>query len=83
MSDIPDDIRATAESLVDPVVCSCNYDRATAIIAEALMAERENCAKIAEGMPWQIDVSPDHVRGLKGSDVAAAIRSPDNAAGKQ
>jgi len=34
----------------------------------------ERCAKVAEEMPNMVAIGPKHVRGLRGSDVAAAIR---------
>ncbi len=42
---------------------------------------RERCAKAAEKMPGLLKISADHVRGLRGSDVAALIRTlPDTPA---
>ncbi len=41
----------------------------------AAEAEREACAKLADEMPWFVETSPKHIRGIKGSDVAIAIRA--------
>ena len=43
--------------------------------AEQVRAEREACAKIAEEMPHMLPMGEKHMRGLKGIDVAAAIRA--------
>jgi hypothetical protein len=68
MTDIPDDIRATAEDLAAGLVGYPHPRDATADIAEALMAERERCAKIAESMDTD-------GRSNWGAFVARAIRS--------
>ena len=53
-------------------------DRHTAkAISHAVMAEREACARVAEAMPKMIAISPAHARGLRGSDVAEAIRAQE------
>lgn len=41
----------------------------------AVAAAWEEAAKIAEAMPWFVKTSRKHVRGIKGSDVASAIRA--------
>ncbi len=45
MTDIPEDIFAKARALADNAVCF-GYTQAALEIAEAIMAERERCAKI-------------------------------------
>ena len=48
----------------------------SALTAESSVAAAyENAAKIAEAMPWFVKTSRKHVRGIKGSDVASAIRA--------
>lgn len=52
------------------------YLNTRALTAEsAVAAAYENAAKIAEAMPWFVKTSRKHVRGIKGSDVASAIRA--------
>lgn len=71
--DIPEDILATAEKLL--VELSDPFSRVETV-AEAIKAERERCAKIAE--TWESPTRP----GSETSDrqfIAAAIRSvPDS-----
>lgn len=57
--DVPDDIRETVTR-----ICPATGSVLFTDIAEALMAERERCAKIA-----------DRNRRLDGGAIAAAIRS--------
>lgn len=60
--------RATQQHQIDALTI-----RAEA--AERRLAETyERAAKVAEEMPNMIAIGPKHVRGLRGSDVAAAIR---------
>ncbi|MBB5663210.1 hypothetical protein GGE68_001386 [Rhizobium leguminosarum] len=78
MGEMPDDIRDTAEELVESVTDRVAGDRGpmpvggwkgefSRAIAEAILAERERCAKIAESLDPNAD------------DIAAAIRSSDPA----
>jgi hypothetical protein len=51
---------------------------ARAIMAErerAILATREECAKVAEAMPKMHEISPNHVKAVTPQDVAAAIRA--------
>lgn len=90
MSAVPNDIRETAKAvranLCNDIVCV--LDRGCGCldaIAEALMAERERCAKIADmwGPEEEYTHGDHYASGLcdAGERIAAAIRS-DNAAGK-
>ena len=77
MSDIPADIRAKAEKLAETVIYSGPGDILAAdLIAEALMEERERCAKIAEAAGRELEPS---FMADTAWEIAAAIRSPDNA----
>jgi hypothetical protein len=48
MSEIPEDIRKTAEDMIMPIIYSGNPSVGTAMIERALVEERERCARIAE-----------------------------------
>lgn len=72
---IPDDIRTTAED----IATRSTYKGPTwaeQAISEALLAERERAAKIAEG---PVFVRPECCRDTADA-IAAAIRTPDNPA---
>lgn len=83
MSDIPEDIRATAERNIDQIAKGMALEDAYDIIASALLAERnatiERCAKVAETatpfIPGLTSHDENNVRVLEGEKIAAAIRS--------
>jgi len=84
MSDIPDDIRATAAAIAAKANECCyrmdGYEEDIRDqIAEALMAERERCAKIAEdktGRFWRWGPNFNtRVAQRTCEEIAAAIRS--------
>lgn len=85
MSDIPEDILATTERILDWMSCRIEYSPDlspfTNRIAGALMAERERCARIADdetGRFWRWGPNFNtRVAQRTCEDVAAAIRSPD------
>jgi len=62
MNDVPDDILATAKASVDLWLASDHS--IDVFVANLIMAERERCAKIADGYPAFVD----------GNDIAARIR---------
>jgi len=89
MSDIPDDVMKAAGGVVAEIVADTrlltmgDVDAAAEPIARAIMAERERCAKVAEGrilrvkidgaLQWQqrsLDAASD-----RAAVIASAIRS--------
>ena len=55
--------------------CGAFDDDRVAAAPAIITAVREECAQIAENFPSvMIQTSPSHVRGLRGSDIAVAIR---------
>ena len=70
------DKQAEREFSMDDIWTAADHKTPSDAEPNAAVVERERCAKIAENMPKMMDMSPDHVRGLRGSDVAAAIRAP-------
>lgn len=67
---IPEDILAAAEKALGPALIYNLRGEYISSIAEALMAERERCAKIAESMDKD-------GRSNWGGFIARAIRSPE------
>jgi len=85
MSEIPLDIRNSAEALTKPALVSLlNHPVSTAqsLVMKAVLAERERCAKIASGVKWEAKpgANPRNVEVLTkivtdtGLRIAAAIR---------
>lgn len=83
----PPDILSKAETLAAEAEISSGY--VIGLIAEAILAERERCAKIAENAAAKRDsftVNGDRLKGHSGDDIfisadkideaIAAIRSP-------
>jgi hypothetical protein len=72
MTDIPEDLRAMAEAVVDR-----GYDVGliNAVLA-ALMSERERCAKIAETRRSTPSRDMDAYGTRLALDIASAIRNP-------
>lgn len=81
MTTIPEHI--TQRAIETARAYNRDWENGVEIIEQALLAaekrgreeERERCAKLCEGLSWQIDLSPDHVRARRPADYAAAIRS--------
>ncbi|PAQ03712.1 hypothetical protein LRP31_25560 [Mesorhizobium mediterraneum] len=86
MSEIPDDIDASVRAVFEKAAPNLFAPLLWDAIAEALMAERERCAKIAEDDDgWFSDWGEDRntrVAQQTCKDAAARIRSP-NTAGAQ
>lgn len=88
MTTIPERIREEAQRIAE-LANECCYrmdgyeENIREQVEQALLAaekrgreeERERCAKLCEGLSWQIDLSPDHVRARRPADYAAVIRS--------
>ena len=81
VNDFSPEMRAAVVDAADSVIriaegCTCLdcQQQAVEIIGRVVSSEQERCAKIADAMPWHINTSPDHIRGLKGTDVGQAIR---------
>lgn len=52
MTEIPEDIMKTAEAIVKPALASIQdhpFSTSTCLVARAILAERERCAKIVDG----------------------------------
>lgn len=82
MTDIPENIMASAQNVINvllPEATPIEYDSGVYIVARAIMAERERCAKIAERFGAERAGASDGqtyiLRDVNGRDVAAAIRS--------
>ncbi|PAP94006.1 hypothetical protein [Mesorhizobium wenxiniae] len=77
MSEIPEDILKTAAELVEMQsvwIRDKPHETCAKLIAEALMAERERCAKIAEAAGRELE--PSFVADTAWA-IAESIRSPD------
>lgn len=81
--DIPEDVWEVAENSLDLMLCNCigasgstEQLRADSIsdLSRAIMAERERCAKIAEGFEQTRDWVPGSLYDTLRREVAAAIR---------
>jgi len=80
----PEDINKTAWEVWARARLESMCADQVAILAAALVAERERCAKIADEFPDIVMQLVEHpggppgnfVRGLRGSDIASAIRNP-------
>jgi hypothetical protein len=79
--DIPQDVLATAEDRYLDAVVMTKKDEPRAIvlmIARAILAERERCAKIADGIREEVLAAHQHERAHAVACVAAAIRAGSN-----
>lgn len=72
---IPDDVWKQAEAVLKTMHGPrCDDIDALEAAARAILAERERCAKLVEGLSWDIHLSPDHIRARRPADYARAIR---------
>lgn len=74
--DIPDDVWETAVASFDPATTPAALVMVPVLIALAIMAERERCARVAEDHHDDDGSGPD-CQGC-GEFIAAAIRTPSN-----
>jgi hypothetical protein len=76
-SEIPEDIRATAKTVRDKLCidCECTFDEGCGCLDalhEALLAEREECHRIALERTAQVPGQNDFTRGYTEGRLAAA-----------
>lgn len=83
VSEMPEDIRATAADMVHEAVRHSDWASLSRKIADAILAERARCAKIAEA--WEAECLDAFDRmgtaywaggASSASTIASAIRSP-------
>lgn len=77
MTDIPDDVMRIAEDLIPGMDLEPGESMRGGIVyytAKAIMAERERCAKVAEGFQQNRDWVPGSLYDNLRREVGAAIR---------
>lgn len=79
MTTTPEDIMAAARKIADEINASIDpIEAVEAAIAEAILAERERCAKVADEIRDAVFACHQHERAYTAAGVAAAIRKgPD------